>query len=397
MPRPKKPPSHGRGTAAAQREVMLLRIALRNLLYDRRRCAASVTGVCFSVTLVIVQLGLFVGLAANSSQVIDRSPGDIWITGRSTGNFQWGQPIPKRTLTVARSTPGVAWAQELIVGWTQLRHPDGGSQQLEVVGFDLESRVGAPWHVVAGSLDTLSLPDRIVLDRSSMEKVGVFQLGDHREALGHSVRIAAMTDGLTSFTTVPFVFASLPTARTLIGYIGPDETVYVVVGLEPGAAPAVTLSTLRQRLPHVDVFTRGAFSARTRRYWMLETGMGIGFLLTSALAIAVGSVIMSQAIYAATSEYFPEYGTLTAMGMRRWSLAAVVIGQGVVAGLVGSFLGCMIGALAVTAIRQRGLEAAFTTELAVLTIAVALITSALAATTSVRRVWTLEPALVFRT
>ena len=375
---------------------MLLRIALRNLLYDRRRFAASVAGVCFSVTLVIVQLGLFAGLAANSSQVIDRSPGDIWITGRSTGNFQWGQPIPKRTLTVARSTPGVAWARELIVGWTQLRHPEGGNQQLEVIGFDPECRVGAPWHLVAGSLDAVSLPDRIVLDRSSMEKVGAFQLGDHREALGHRVRIAAMTDGITSFTTVPFVFASLSTARKLIGYIGPDETVYVVVGLDPTAAPAATLNMLRQRLPHVDVFSRDAFSSRTRRYWMLETGMGIGFLLTSALAIAVGAVIMSQAIYAATSEYFPEYGTLKAMGMSRWSLGAVVVAQGVVAGLVGSFLGCMIGALAVTAIRRHGLEAVLTTELAVVTIAAALLTSALAATTSVRRVWKLEPAMVFR-
>ena len=51
---------------------MLLRIARRNLLYDKRRFAASLAGVCFSVQLVIVQLGLFAGLAANASQVIDR-------------------------------------------------------------------------------------------------------------------------------------------------------------------------------------------------------------------------------------------------------------------------------------------------------------------------------------
>jgi putative ABC transport system permease protein len=375
---------------------MLSRIALRNLLYDRRRFAASVAGVCFSVTLVIVQLGLFVGLAANSSQVIDRSPGNIWITGRRTGNFQWGQPIPKRTLAVARSTPGVAWAQELIVGWTQLRHPYGGSQQLEVVGFDLASHVGAPWNLVAGSLDTLSLPGRIVLDRSSMEKVGPFQVGDYRELLAHRVRIAAVTEGITSFTTVPFVFASVPTARQLTGYLAPDETVYVVVGVAPHAAAAATVQALRQRLPHVDVFTRQAFSSRTRRYWMLETGMGIGFLLTSALAIAVGAVIMSQAIYAATSEHFPEYGTLKAMGMSRCNLGAVIVGQGVVAGLVGSLVGCLIGAAVVTAIRQRGLEAVLTGELAGVTVVAALFTSALAAATSVKRVWTLEPAVVFR-
>lgn len=375
---------------------MVLRIALRNLLYDRRRLVASVAGVCFSVTLVIVQLGLFAGLAANASQVIDRSPGDIWITGRNTGNFQWGQPIPRRTLTVVRSTSGVAWAREIIVGWTQLRHPQGGTQQLEVVGFDPVARVGAPWNVVAGRLDDLAQPGRVALDRSSTEKVGAFAIGDYREMLAHRVRIAAITDGITSFTTVPFVFASLATARRLTGYIGPDETVYVVAGLQPGAARGATVRALRQRLPHVDVFPQAVFSARTRSYWMFETGMGIGFLLTSALAIAVGAVIVSQAIYAATSEHFAEYGTLKAMGMSRWHLGAVVVSQGVLAGLPGSLVGCLIGAVVVTAIRQRGLEAVLTFELAVVTIVAAVLTCALAATTSVKRVWTLEPAVVFR-
>ena len=275
---------------------MVLRIARRNLLHDRRRFTASVIGVCFAVVLVLVQIGLFAGLASNASQVVDRSPGNIWITGRNTGNFQWGRPIPRIALTVARGTPGVSWASELIVGWTQIRQPEGGMQQLEVIGFDPDSGVGAPWNVVAGNLDELSILGRIVLDRSSIAKVGPFQLGDYRETLDQRVRIAAVTNGITSFTTVPFVFASLDTARRLSGYMEPDDTVYVVAGLQPGASLEGTLGALRKRLPHLVVFPRSAFSARTRRYWMFETGMGIGFLLTSVLAIAVGTVIVSQNI-----------------------------------------------------------------------------------------------------
>jgi putative ABC transport system permease protein len=333
---------------------MLLRVARRNLLYDKRRFAASIAGVCFSITLVIVQLGLFEGLANNASQVIDRSPGEIWITGRNTGNFQWGRPIPRRTLDVARSTPGIAWARELIVGWTQLRHPEGGVQQLEVVGFDPAFGVGAPWNVVAGNLDELSIPNRVVLDRSSMGKVGPFQLGDYREISDRRVRIAAVTEGITSFTTVPFLFSSLDTARELSGYIGPDDTVYVVAGLEPEADSERTAATLRHRLPHLDVFSRDAFSSRTQRYWMFETGMGIGFLLTSVLAIAVGTVIVSQNIYAATTEHFAEYGTLKAMGISNRGLAAVVVAQGLIAGVAGSVPGCLLGVAVVEAIQRRG-------------------------------------------
>jgi putative ABC transport system permease protein len=129
---------------------------------------------------------------------------------------------------------------------------------------------------------------------------------------------------------------------------------------------------------------------------MFETGMGIGFLLTSSLAIAVGTVIVSQAIYSATNEHLPEYGTMKAMGMSNRHLAAIVGAQGLVAGLAGSLPGCLLGAAIVVAIQRRGLEAVLTPELTVATVVAALAASALAAATSVRRVWNLEPALVFR-
>jgi putative ABC transport system permease protein len=375
---------------------MLLRIARRNLLYDKRRFAASVAGVCFSVLLMIVQLGLFAGLAANASQVVDRSPGAIWITAPNVGNFQWGQPIPRRTLAIVRGTRSIAWAAELVVGWTQVRRPDGGMQQLEVVGFDPQYGVGRPWNVVAGNLAELSVPGRIALDRSSMQKVGVFDLGDYRETVTQRLRIAAMTDGITSFTTVPFVFASVDTARALTGYMGPDDTVYVVAGVQPGVSLEATLSALRRRLPHLSVLDRAAFSARTRRYWMFETGMGIGFLLTAALAVAVGTVIVSQNIYTTTNEHLGEYGTLKALGIQTPSLAAIVIGQGVIAGLAGCIPGFLLGAAVVQVIRHQGLEALLTPALVVITVVAALLTCVLSSVVSVRRVTRLEPALVFR-
>ncbi len=375
---------------------MLTRIARRNLFYDRRRFAAIAAGVCFSIALVLVQLGLFEGLAENASQVIDHTPGDVWVMARNTGNFQWGQLMPRRTVSVVRSTPGVAWARELIVGWTQLRHPDGGMQQLEVLGFDTAARVGAPWRVQAGALDELAIPGRVAFDVSSTEKIGSFRVGEHREIRDQRVRVAAITEGITSFTTVPFVFTSLSTARALTGYIGPDDTIYVVAGLSAGASPAAVIAALRARLSHLDVLATEAFSTRTRRYWMFETGMGIGFLLTSSLAIAVGTVIVSQAIYAATNEHFAEYGTLKAMGMSNRRLAAIVVAQGLISGAVGALPGAALGALVVAAARTRGLEAIFAPRLVVATVVVAWLACAIAAATSVRRVWRLEPAMVFR-
>ncbi len=375
---------------------MWSRLARRNVLLDRRRFATSALGVAFALALVLVQLGLFTGLAANATQVIDRSPGDVWITGRNTGNFQWGQPIPRRSLDVVRSTPGIDWARELVTGWTQLRHPDGGVQRLEVIGFDLQSRVGAPWNVVAGDARDLAVPGRVALDATSRGKLGHFSLGDHREIGRRRVRIAAVTHGITSFTTIPFVFASLDTAREITGTIGADETVYVVAGLAPDASLEAALDALRGRLPHLDVYARQAFRERTRRYWMFETGMGIGFLLTSMLAVCVGAVIVSQTLYAATSEHLPEYGTLKAMGATDADLTSIVVRQALIAGAAGCVPGALIGAVVVRGIRAQGLEALLGPGLVAIAAGIALGACVLAALGSIRRVRTLEPAMVFR-
>jgi len=42
-------------------------LALRNLWHDRLRSAMTVAGVAFAVTLVFVQIGLFLGLLDNAS------------------------------------------------------------------------------------------------------------------------------------------------------------------------------------------------------------------------------------------------------------------------------------------------------------------------------------------
>jgi putative ABC transport system permease protein len=375
---------------------MTVSISLRNVLHERRRFLASVAGVSFAVTLVVVQLSLFLGLAANASQIIDRNGGDLWVMSRNTRNFQWGRPIPRRSLALARSTPGVAWAEELLSGWTVMQDTEGGVQSIQLIGFDPARRIGGPWNVIRGDVDALRITPRLGLDLSAQAKIGSFAHGDDRHAGGRRVRIGLVTEGITSFTTVPIAFASLQTTRLLDRDIGPDDTVYVVVGLEPWASPAEVTAVLRARLPFADVHPTADFSRATRRYWMFETGMGVGFLLTSLLALAVGTVIVSQTMFAITADHLPEYGTLKAMGMPSWQLGAIVVGQGTVAGITGALPGAAIGAAVVHAIRAQGLEVVATPAVYAVTMAGAVVMAGCAALTSVRRVWRLDPAMVFR-
>ena len=48
-------------------------LAQRNLFHDKVRLAVTLTGIVFSVVLIVVQLGLFLGFTTATSNLIDHS------------------------------------------------------------------------------------------------------------------------------------------------------------------------------------------------------------------------------------------------------------------------------------------------------------------------------------
>src|SRR5262249_44827561 len=67
---------------------LILKLAARNLLYDKLRFAATVLGIVFSIVLATVQLGLFVSFERTVTVMIDHAPADLWIVPLGTKCFE---------------------------------------------------------------------------------------------------------------------------------------------------------------------------------------------------------------------------------------------------------------------------------------------------------------------
>ena len=52
-------------------------LAQRNLFHDKVRLTVTLTGIVFSVVLIVVQLGLFLGFTTATSNLIDHSGADL--------------------------------------------------------------------------------------------------------------------------------------------------------------------------------------------------------------------------------------------------------------------------------------------------------------------------------
>lgn len=335
----------------------MLSIGLRNLNRDRLRMAIAVSGVVFAVVLVTLELGLLFGLVQNASLLIDRSSADIWVMTVNVKTFDFGSPMNNRTRYKLEAIPGVDRVEEFNVSYSTWNLPDGGVTSIQVVALPDQGELSAPLQLTAGSLADLHNTNSIIVDEGERAKLGGVQLGDRVELNGVRAEIVGFTRDMRSFTTTPYVFTSLRRGESY-GLFMADKNeptcVYYLLKTAPGANRETVCRDIEARIPGVEALTTNSFSWRTRRYWLIETGMGIGFVVAAVLGLFVGGVILSQSLYAMTLQKLPEFGVLKAMGATMRELARPVLEQGLVCGVLGLILGLLLSFAMQAAAQQLG-------------------------------------------
>ena len=92
---------------------MILTLAFRNLFHDRIRLAVTLVGIVFSVVLVAVQCGLYLGSERTIATVLDEAKPDLWVVPVGTKSFDDASLLVGRETYPVLSTPGVESAEEL--------------------------------------------------------------------------------------------------------------------------------------------------------------------------------------------------------------------------------------------------------------------------------------------
>src|SRR5262244_4148810 len=113
-------------------------LARRNLFHDKVRLTVTLTGIVFSVVAVSLKKKLFIGFTTATSNLIDHSGADLWITSKNVPYVEQGVAFSERKLNQVRAVPGVAEAQKLIAHWTQWKRHDGGQDSVQIVGINVD-------------------------------------------------------------------------------------------------------------------------------------------------------------------------------------------------------------------------------------------------------------------
>lgn len=371
---------------------MVPKLAYRNLFHDRLSLVVTLTGIVFSVVLVAVQFGIYLGSENRIASILDHVEGDLWVVNLGTKNFDDPSLLPGREKHAILSTPGVAGVEELVVGFVNWRKPQGGTTAALLIGSDNSS--GLPWDIRQGSIAALSSPSAVAVDQTYFGELGINRLGDRAEINNQQITVTAVSQGIRSFTTLPYVFSTLGTARALLEAT-PEQASYTMVRVAPGSSIAGVRAALAARLPDTEVLTHQEFRKRSLDYWLFETGAGAALIAGAVLGIIVGIVIVAQTLYASTKDHINEFATLRALGASAHYIHKVILMQAVLSAVIGYLLGMVLSFAVIWASRDTTLLIVMTPTLAgglfFLTVGMCVF----AAICAIFKVTRIDPAVVF--
>ncbi len=233
----------------------------------------------------------------------------------------------------------------------------------------------------------------MAIDRSYYDRLGVSGVGATAQIRGLPVTVGAVTDGIRSFTTTPYVFSGLRDARAYIG-LPASFTSHFLVRLKPEADIERTRQNILSNISGIQALTPDQFREQSRSFWLFRTGAGAALVAGALLGVIVGTVIVAQTLYSSTKDHLYEFATLRAMGASNSYIYQVIICQALVNAIIGFAIAALIGNAVVHFTAKSALQVVITPDLMVELFVLTIVMCIVSAISAIYRVVRVDPAVV---
>ena len=329
-----------------------LRLAWRQLRFEKARLLSAIAGVLFACVLVFMQLGFRSALFDSATALLSAMRAELFLMNPLTTASFRPEPIPRARAYQALALPEVAQSVPVYMAQASWRNPSDGSRRaIQLVGFDVEA--GAMRFTGLDPLtDELKRADAVAFDQRSRPEFG--PVAELLRAAGGTLRVqvanrlvdvVGLVDIGPSFGADGNLVVNETNFRRLVPERLPSNTDLVAIRLAPGADVAAAQRRLRQVLPpDVVVLTQPELVAWERRYWEEATPIGFIFAFGSVMGLIVGMVIVYQILFSDIANHLREYATLKAIGYSNWHLSRVVLGAALLLAVLGFVPGALLSA-----------------------------------------------------
>jgi putative ABC transport system permease protein len=382
-------------------------IALKMLMGDRGKYLGIIMGLTFASLIMTQQPAIFVGLMMRSySFITDVGLPDIWVMDPKVQFVDDVKPLQDTQLYRVRGIEAVDWAVPLYKGLIKARLADGQFQTCNVIGLDDATLIGGPPVMLEGRIEDLRRSDGVIVDiDGAREKLGKpskikggppepLKVGDTLELNDRRAVVVGIAKTTRTFQSQPVIYTTYtramlyaPRERKLLSFI--------LVKAKPGQSIPALVQRIHDQTG-LAAYTQEEFKKLTVGYFMKNTGIPINFGIAVTLGFIVGAAIAGQTFYNFTQENLRQFGVLKAMGTSNWTLLRMILLQAALVGAIGYGLGVGLSSLFGWSMRNTILAFKFPWQLLAFSGVGVTLICGFAALISIRKVVTLEPAVVFK-
>ncbi len=380
----------------------MIRIAFKILLHDTAKYLALVMGIAFATLLISQQSAIFHSVMESSVRdILESSEADIWVMKPSVETVDQPDQMADLMVNRVRSVRGVDWAVPYYRAIAQLRTRSGANKSVTLIGVDDSSLVAAPHNMLIGSLDDLRRPDAVILDAAGFANIfpgAPFRTGDVVEIGQRRAVIVGISHTGPSWTGLPRVHTrrslAVDFARETL-----NPVTYVLARASAGATPEEVAKTIAASTG-MQARSRSGFKAKSQEWVLNYSGVAENFGITILMGVVIGVAIVGQTFYMFSVENLRQFAALKAIGVGNMRILGMISAQALFVAVVGYSLGIGVASAFFAAFSPQlsgGLRGMFMDPVIFIGTGVFIVLVTLVScVVSVRRVLTVDPAVVFR-
>ena len=375
-------------------------LALKMLIGDRAKYIMLVGGLTFASLLMTQQCAVFFGLLTWTTSHLTNMRAQIWVADPKVEQVNEVKAMRDTDVSRVRSVSGVAWAMPLYTSVQQCKLNDGNFKPILLIGLDGTTLVGRPPTLTAGRLEDVRLPNSVIIDDLAVQRLSAGRrrplgVGDSFEINDKEARIVGICKADRHFFGYLYVYATYDHALL---FAPKTRKMLSLVLAEP--APGVSAKEAARRIQaetRLAAFTEDEFFWSTIWWYFRNTGIPASFGTTILLGFIVGVAISGQTFYSFVLENLKHLGALKAMGASNGLISRMLLLQAWTVGFIGYGLGVGLTVAFGLLVLDKGQPPfALPYQLPLFSLVIILIICTLAALLGIRKIYRLEPAVVFR-
>ncbi|WP_333835289.1 ABC transporter permease [Rubrimonas sp.] len=331
-----------------------MNLAFKDIRHNLARFVITLFGVGLLITASVGMVGLYRGIVADATLLIDRIGPDYWVVqGGKAGPFAESSLIASTMDRRVAGLAGVARVRRFMQSDQQIVHA-GVQRRATLVGLDytedegdwIELVRGRPlaqgrYEVIADASLGFAIGDRIDLARDTYEVVGIAQ---HMiSAMGDGLIFVTINDALDIARHKANEEVRLARAASGLGAMPAESKIAaILVDLDPGADAAALVRTVMgwgdanilSNAAQTDLFLN-------QRLWRLR----VQVLAFTAVLLAVMAIVIALIVYTMTLEKLTSISLLKLIGARDGMIYGMIVQQAALIGIGGYAVGVALAHL----------------------------------------------------